>query len=257
MNNELIIEASYQYGRTKALELRAAAPGLTDTEVIDQELFIPHWKQGLQEKDAPLQYEGQVYRVLQAHDSTENPDWVPSTQPALFSICHTKNPLKAKPWKQPQGISGMYQLGDCYIDDNEIVWRQIFDGDNVYDAATLPERWKQVDFSNNNVSENFDETTIPEEPITSEEPEIIEDPEETTATEEPEIPEVPEILEEPDEPETLEEWVEWVQPTGSHDAYSLGAKVTHNEKYWVNTGKDNNEYEPGIWGWEEFNLEEE
>ena len=47
----------HAYGRTKALELRIAAPELTDTEIIDQELFVPHWKEGPQIKDAPLQYE--------------------------------------------------------------------------------------------------------------------------------------------------------------------------------------------------------
>ena len=134
----------YAYGRTKALELRVTAPELTDTEIIDQELFVPHWKEGPQVKDAPLQYEGQVYRVLQAHDSTGNPSWNPIATPALFSICHTKNPYKAKPWASPAGTSGMYELGDCYIDGENIVWRQIYNGDNVYDAATLPERWEQV-----------------------------------------------------------------------------------------------------------------
>ena len=57
MDNELFIQAMHAYGRTKALELRIAAPELTDTEIIDQELFVPHWKEGPQIKDAPLQYE--------------------------------------------------------------------------------------------------------------------------------------------------------------------------------------------------------
>lgn len=47
------------------------------------------------------------------------------------------------------------------------------------------------------------------------------------------------------------EWPEWRRPAGAHDAYPLGAKVSHNNKHWINTGKDANEYEPGVWGWEE------
>lgn len=47
------------------------------------------------------------------------------------------------------------------------------------------------------------------------------------------------------------EWPEWVKPTGSHDAYDMGAKVSHKGKHWINTGKDKNEYEPGVWGWDE------
>ena len=147
MDNNIFVEAMYNYGREKALELREAAPELTDTEVIDQEVFIPTWHEGPQIANAPTQYNGQVYRVIQAHDSTNNPTWNPADSPALFSICHTKNPLKAKPWVAPAGTSGMYTLGDCYKDDSDVVWRQIFDGDNVYDATALPERWEQVDLS--------------------------------------------------------------------------------------------------------------
>jgi len=40
---------------------------------------------------------------------------------------------------------------------------------------------------------------------------------------------------------------EWVQPTGVHDAYALGSKVTHNSKTWEST-VDNNVWEPGAVG---------
>lgn len=46
-----------------------------------------------------------------------------------------------------------------------------------------------------------------------------------------------------------EEWPEWVQPLGSHDAYMAGAKVSHNGKHWNNTHGDYNTWEPGVWGW--------
>lgn len=48
---------------------------------------------------------------------------------------------------------------------------------------------------------------------------------------------------------TIEEWPEWVQPTGAHDAYNTGDKVTHNSAHWVST-IDANVYEPGVYGWE-------
>lgn len=48
-----------------------------------------------------------------------------------------------------------------------------------------------------------------------------------------------------------EEWPEWRQPQGSHDAYEEGAKVTHNGKHWINIHGDGNVWEPGIYGWEE------
>ena len=42
---------------------------------------------------------------------------------------------------------------------------------------------------------------------------------------------------------SIEEYPEWVQPTGSHDAYQKGDKVTHKEKHWVSL-IDANVYEP-------------
>lgn len=47
-----------------------------------------------------------------------------------------------------------------------------------------------------------------------------------------------------------EEWPEWIQPTGAHDAYQTGDKVSYNEKHWVST-VDANVWEPGVYGWEE------
>lgn len=40
------------------------------------------------------------------------------------------------------------------------------------------------------------------------------------------------------------EWPEWIQPTGAHDAYPKGAKVTHNGKKWV-SDVESNVWEPG------------
>ena len=50
---------------------------------------------------------------------------------------------------------------------------------------------------------------------------------------------------------SLEEWPEWVQPTGSHDAYTKGDKVTHNSKKWI-SDVDANVWEPGVYGWTEY-----
>ena len=47
-----------------------------------------------------------------------------------------------------------------------------------------------------------------------------------------------------------EEYPEWVQPIGAHDAYEIDDKVSHNDKYWVST-VNGNVWEPGVYGWEE------
>ena len=48
---------------------------------------------------------------------------------------------------------------------------------------------------------------------------------------------------------SIEEWPEWVQPMGAHDAYELGAKVSHNGEHWISTIPANI-YEPGVYGWD-------
>lgn len=47
-----------------------------------------------------------------------------------------------------------------------------------------------------------------------------------------------------------EEYPAWSQPLGAHDAYALGAKVSHNSKKWV-SDVANNVWEPGVYGWSE------
>lgn len=47
-----------------------------------------------------------------------------------------------------------------------------------------------------------------------------------------------------------EEYPEWVQPLGTHDAYALGAKVRHAGKRWTSTVAANT-WEPGVYGWVE------
>ena len=43
----------------------------------------------------------------------------------------------------------------------------------------------------------------------------------------------------------------WVQPLGATDAYMMNDVVMHNEKKWKSS-IDNNVWEPGVYGWEEY-----
>lgn len=141
-----LAEAIRILAKESALHLKEQGKGMSGTEIIGQELFVPEWKPAnYQTVGAPVKFAGQVYKVLQAHDSSQTPDWTPAATPALWSICHTTDPAKAKPWLEPQGTSGMYQLGECYRADDGIVYRQIYDGGNVYDAAATPDRWETVE----------------------------------------------------------------------------------------------------------------
>ena len=48
---------------------------------------------------------------------------------------------------------------------------------------------------------------------------------------------------------SIDEYPEWVQPTGAHDAYNTGDKVSYNGKHYVCT-IDANTYAPDVYGWE-------
>lgn len=141
-----LAEAMRIFAKQNAQHLKEQGESMSGTEIIDQELFVPEWKPAnYQTVGAPVKFDGQVYKVLQAHDSTSNPDWTPAATPALWSICHTTDPAKAKPWLEPQGTSGMYQLGECCRADDGTIYRQIYDGDNVYNAEAMPDRWQTVE----------------------------------------------------------------------------------------------------------------
>lgn len=48
-----------------------------------------------------------------------------------------------------------------------------------------------------------------------------------------------------------DEWPEWVQPTGAHNAYSNGDKITYNGKHYIST-MDGNVWSPDAYpaGWQ-------
>ena len=48
---------------------------------------------------------------------------------------------------------------------------------------------------------------------------------------------------------SIDEYPEWVQPTGAHDAYNIGDKVSYNGKHYICTA-DANVYTPDVYGWE-------
>lgn len=50
---------------------------------------------------------------------------------------------------------------------------------------------------------------------------------------------------------SLDEFPEWRQPAGAHDAYAKGDKVKHNDKKW-SSDVDANVWEPGVYGWSEI-----
>ena len=134
-------------GTTDALDLRKRADGMTGTAIINEEEKIPKFEN----KDyteypvgSPVMDGVQVLKLIQPYNATVQRER-PLELRALWSLCHTTNPLKAKPWVNAHGTSGMYMKDECYIDDDGKVWQALQDN-LVYDAKGLPSAWKEVIF---------------------------------------------------------------------------------------------------------------
>lgn len=140
-----LIEIMRSLGRRDALTLRANAQNMTETEIIASEYCVPPWNA---EKDysswptgAPVTDEGQVWILLQPHNASYF-EGRPSSLRSLWGLAHTTDPKKAKPWVDPLGTSGLYKIGECYIDDSGKIFRCL--SDTSYDAASFPGAWEEV-----------------------------------------------------------------------------------------------------------------
>lgn len=150
---ELVIKTLSELGRLKAESIRekVVAKEIDDTELIDNEDYIPEWKQmdytnvaiGTPVRD-PLDDSGQVYKLWQQHDATGQPDWHPSVAVSLWDIAHTKNPDKAKPYVEPQGTRGMYMKDEVMIWTDGKTYRSTADN-NVYTPEAYARWWEVVE----------------------------------------------------------------------------------------------------------------
>lgn len=150
---ELVVKTLSELGRLKAESIREkfVAKEIDDTELIDNEDYVPEWKQmdytnvaiGTPVRD-PFDDSGQVYKLWQQHDATNQPDWHPAVAVSLWDIAHTKNPDKAKPYVEPQGTRGMYMKDEVMIWTDGKTYRSTADN-NVYTPETYAQWWEVVE----------------------------------------------------------------------------------------------------------------
>ena len=152
-NKEFALGALRRFAMTEAAMIRtkASAGKLTDTEIIDAEDYVPSFDPA---KDytkapvgAPVKDGGQVYGLIQPHNAAHY-DGRPAELRALWSLKHTKNPLKAKPFVAAQGTSGMYMKDEICTDPEAenpaAVYRSRVDN-NVYAPHDYPQNWEVVE----------------------------------------------------------------------------------------------------------------
>lgn len=128
-----------------ALAAKAVSGDADGTALIDQENLIPTWRQRNYSQvplGTPYTWQGQVYKLWQQHDATNQPDWSPDQAVSLWDICHTTNPAKAKSYQAPQGSRGLYQTGECCLYGGH-VWRSKIDN-NSWTPDAYPQGWEDL-----------------------------------------------------------------------------------------------------------------
>lgn len=145
-NKAIVLDVMRDLGAREATELRKTASTLTGTEIIAQECAVPPWDAQQDytgwPKGAPVTDEGQVWTLITPHRAADY-QGRPSTLRALWGLAHTTDPARAKPWVDPQGTSGMYMKGECYLAADGTVKRCLQDN-CVYNAEAMPSYWEDV-----------------------------------------------------------------------------------------------------------------
>lgn len=122
-SKEYVLKKMRAIGLQAAEAFQAAAPDLDGTAIIDREADIPdfnpdkhqylNWAVGSCVRD-----DGQVWQLIQPYDSNTYKDH-PNDMRAQWSLCHTKDPAKAKPYVAPLGTSGMYMKDECCTENGK------------------------------------------------------------------------------------------------------------------------------------------
>lgn len=143
----------YEEGRRNALDLASRAKDMDGTAIIAEEDHIPAWSENAaytaDHVGFPVQDKGQVYTILMPHTPAHNPGSRPADLRAIYSLLHTKDPAKAKPWMASYGVSGLYKLDECCTypnaDGATHVFRNKYDN-NEFPPLTLnvEDRWEDL-----------------------------------------------------------------------------------------------------------------
>lgn len=149
-SKERVLQRERDRGRLAALDLAKRASVLTPTEIIAEETKVPMFVWGKDYSACPVgspigeivDGELQIFTMITPVNTAHYPGITPNTERSLFSLCHTKDPKRAKAWVAPLGVSGLYMLDECCIDAGH-VWRSTV-SDNAYAPSAYPQNWEDL-----------------------------------------------------------------------------------------------------------------
>lgn len=124
-------------------EAIAAAPTADPDDVIADAALLRPWTPGDYAAGDVRVQDGYPYKCCQAHDSTDNPDWDPATNRALWVPYHATTAKWALPYAAPTGAHDAYQGGEYMVWTDGQIYRCNTDN-TVWGPDTLPGAWEVV-----------------------------------------------------------------------------------------------------------------
>lgn len=149
-NRDLILSVMRAQGKADALDLRSRAPEMDGTAIIAEEDKTPvfdgtkdysGWAAGSPVREM-VEGEWQVFTLITPHNASHYPGSTPANTPSLWSLCRTKDPAKAKPWRPSNGTSGRYHTDECAIETGR-VYKNKYDN-NEFSPSAMPDRWEDL-----------------------------------------------------------------------------------------------------------------
>ena len=119
-----------------------AADSLDDADALEAVELFKAWHSGnAYQTDERVQYNGKLYRCVQAH--TSQADWAPDVTPALWT--EVAKPGEIPVWKQPTGAQDAYMTGDkvWYPEKDTTVYVSLIDN-NTWSPEAYPAGWEVV-----------------------------------------------------------------------------------------------------------------
>lgn len=131
--------------RSEAVGIRKALDSLVykivdnPTEINENPMAIRVWKPSNYIIDDVRAYESVPYKCVQAHDSTNNPDWTPDILSSLWMQYHGTSLETARPWITPTGAQDIYKVGEYMVWTDGNIYQCIMDTN--YSPVEYAQAW--------------------------------------------------------------------------------------------------------------------
>ena len=121
--------------------IEKAMESLDDTDALEAITLYPQWSGNSVHYDVDyrVKYEGNLYKVLQAH--TSQAGWTPIAAPSLFAKVLIPEPHDIPDWEQPSSTNP-YMIGDKVRYKGKIYESTI--NNNVWAPDAYPAGWREV-----------------------------------------------------------------------------------------------------------------